>query len=95
MKQNLKRQFIDHRSIEEKVIDVRPIPRTTRHPLIFKTFDHLNREEFLSVVSDHDPRPLHYLFDVKYPGAFTWDYVEEGPEVWCVRIGRSTGTDAR
>jgi uncharacterized protein (DUF2249 family) len=91
----MKLQATEHLSVEETVIDVRRMPRTMRHPLIFSTFDRLRREEFFSVVSDHDPRPLHYLFEVKYPGAFTWDYVVEGPDVWCVRIGRHAQADTR
>jgi quercetin dioxygenase-like cupin family protein len=31
---------------------------------------------------------LHREFDAAHPGAFTWDYVESGPERWQVRIGR-------
>lgn len=80
--------IVDHRS-EEMTIDVRAIPRPTRHPLIFDTFDQLDLGEYFCVVSDHDPRPLHYLFDVRYPGAFTWDYVEKGPDVWRVCVGRA------
>ena len=60
-----------------------------RHPLIFSTFNRMGPEDSLYVVNDHDPRPLRYLFDVKYPNAFTWDYVEEGPDIWRVRIGRT------
>ncbi|MET0708822.1 MAG: DUF2249 domain-containing protein [Tardiphaga sp.] len=79
---------------ETTTIDVRPIPRPMRHPLIFNTFDRLDRDESIHVVSDHDPRPLRYLFDVRYSGAFTWDYVEEGPDAWCVRIGRCAPAEA-
>jgi uncharacterized protein (DUF2249 family) len=82
-------QLLEHPS-GETTIDVRAIPRPARHPLIFDTFDRLALGEFFYVVSDHDPRPLHYLFDVKYRGAFTWDYVEKGPDVWRVRVGRAS-----
>lgn len=85
----MKQQQILDRPSEETTIDVRAILRPARHPLIFDTFDRLGLGEFFHVVSDHDPRPLHYLFDVKYPGAFTWDYVEKGPDVWRVRVGRA------
>jgi uncharacterized protein (DUF2249 family) len=85
MKQELAKQS----TAADKTIDVRNIPRPMRHPLIFDTFDRLAAGEFFCIVSDHDPRPLRYLFDVKYPGAFTWDYVEKGPDVWRVSIGRA------
>jgi uncharacterized protein (DUF2249 family) len=41
-------------------------------------------------VNDHDPKPLYYQFDAEHSGAFTWDYLESGPETWRVRIGKTT-----
>jgi len=41
------------------------------------------------LVNDHDPRPLRYQFEAQYTGEFTWDYLEAGPRVWRVRIGRA------
>lgn len=67
-------------------IDVRQIAPPMRHPLIFSTFDRIGPKDSLHIISDHDPRPLRYLFDVRYPDAFTWDYIESGPEVWRVRL---------
>ncbi|WP_439410335.1 DUF2249 domain-containing protein [Bradyrhizobium sp. DASA03030] len=81
-------QLVDHPR-KEKTIDVRAIPRPARHPLIFGTFNRLDSGVSFCVVSDHDPRPLHYLFGVRHPGAFTWDYVERGPDVWRVCVGRT------
>lgn len=40
------------------------------------------------VVSDHDPRPLHYQLEMAFPGQLSWDYLEQGPEVWRVEVGR-------
>ena len=47
------------------------------------------------LVNDHDPRPLYYQFAAERPGAFTWDYLESGPELWRVRIGRSATSAAK
>ena len=74
---------------EEIVIDVRQSAYPTSHPLILRMFDRIGQGQSLCVINSHDPRPLRYLFDVKYPGAFTWDYLEQGPDVWRVRIGRT------
>ncbi|MGH3192005.1 MAG: DUF2249 domain-containing protein [Streptosporangiaceae bacterium] len=41
------------------------------------------------LVNDHDPLSLRYQFEAQYPGRFTWDYVEAGPGIWRVRIGRA------
>jgi uncharacterized protein (DUF2249 family) len=69
-------------------IDVRHIIPRERHPLIFSTFDHLDAGEALLLVNDHDPKPLFYQFQAESKGEFTWDYLENGPEVWQVRIGK-------
>jgi uncharacterized protein (DUF2249 family) len=69
-------------------IDVRTIPPAQRHPLIFDTWAALAAGESFELVNDHDPKPLYYQFEAEHTGEFTWDYLESGPEVWRVRIGR-------
>lgn len=71
------------------IVDVRTIVPRERHPLIFGTFDGLLPGEALLLVNDHDPKPLFYQFQAESAGEFTWEYVEKGPEVWQVRIGRA------
>jgi uncharacterized protein (DUF2249 family) len=70
------------------VVDVRTIVPRDRHPLIFGTFASLAPDEALLLVNDHDPKPLFYQFQAEHSGEFTWEYLENGPEVWQVRIGR-------
>lgn len=69
-------------------IDVRPIVPRERHPLIFGTFDNLGPGDALLLINDHDPKPLFYQFQAEASGEFTWEYLETGPEVWQVRIGK-------
>jgi uncharacterized protein (DUF2249 family)/hemerythrin-like domain-containing protein len=69
-------------------IDVRTIPGPQRHPLIFSTFDGLQPGEALEIVNDHDPFPLHNQFSMMKRGQFNWEYLQQGPEVWQVRISR-------
>jgi len=76
-------------SAQETTVDVRLVPPPQRHPLIFGTFDNLAPGQSFVLVNDHDPRPLYYQFQAELTGQFTWDYLERGPEVWRVRIGRS------
>jgi len=70
-------------------VDVRTIAPRDRHPLIFGTFNSLAPGEEFMLVNDHDPKPLYYQFQAEHGGQFLWDYVESGPEVWKVRIGKS------
>ena len=72
----------------DPLLDVRPeIPRV-RHELIFTTFAALAPGTGFVLVNDHDPKPLYYQLAAENAGEFTWDALEEGPEVWRVRIGR-------
>jgi uncharacterized protein (DUF2249 family) len=69
-------------------LDVRIIQPRDRHPLIFNTFDNLKSGESFELVNDHAPKPLYYQFMHEREGLFEWEYLEEGPETWCVRITR-------
>ncbi len=71
-------------------LDVRSEPPARRHDLILGTYQALDPGAGFELVNDHDPKPLFYQFDAEYKGQFTWDYLEQGPEVWRVRIGRPT-----
>ena len=72
----------------EPVLDIRPIPPMNRHPLIFDQFEALNTDESFILINDHDPKPLYYQFQAERTDQFTWDYLEQGPQAWQVRIGR-------
>lgn len=69
-------------------VNVPDYPPKEKHPTIFKTFDSLNSGEFLELVNDHDPRPLQYQFMLEKPEQFSWEYLEQGPTVWRVAIGK-------
>ncbi|GJM41977.1 MAG: aminotransferase [Ardenticatenaceae bacterium] len=72
----------------ETVLDIRTILPMNRHPLIFDQFEALKPEESFILVNDHDPKPLFYQFQAERTDQFTWDYLEQGPQAWRVRIGR-------
>ena len=73
------------------VIDVRTIIPRERHPLIFQTFDNLDEGQAFMIVNDHEPKPLYYQFLHERENQFSWEYLEEGPETWQVRIGKCAG----
>lgn len=72
----------------DRVLDVRSEEPKRRHELIFETFTGLPVGQSYVLVNDHDPKPLRYQFEAENAGEFSWLYLEEGPEVWRVRIGR-------
>ncbi|WP_341678093.1 DUF2249 domain-containing protein [Niveibacterium sp. SC-1] len=69
-------------------IDVRRVIPRDRHALIFGIFDVLPDGEALVLINDHDPRPLHHQFQIEHPERFSWEYLEQGPERWQVRIAK-------
>ena len=69
-------------------LDVRVIPPREKHPAIFQTFEALAPGEAFVLINDHDPFPLRYQFQAERSGQFSWDYLEQGPVVWRVRIGK-------
>ncbi|WP_329330264.1 DUF2249 domain-containing protein [Streptomyces luteogriseus] len=71
------------------VLDVREIPHGHRHPRIFARYGRLGPGEGFVLVNNHDPKPLHREFEATHPGTHTWEYLESGPEIWRVRIGRA------
>ena len=77
--------------MKRATVDVRAIIPRERHPPIFKMFDGLAPGDSFELVNDHDPKPLYYQLQAERPGALQWSYLQEGPEVWRVEVGR-TGT---
>ncbi len=73
----------------EHQLDVRELAPAQRHESIFARYDALRSGASFVLVNDHDPKPLRYQFEAEHPGEFIWDYLEVGPEVWRVRIGKA------
>jgi uncharacterized protein (DUF2249 family) len=73
---------------EDQILDVRQEIPARRHELIFDTYSALAPGAGFVLVNDHDPKPLYYQFAAEHPNQFEWGYLEQGPQVWRVRIGR-------
>lgn len=69
-------------------LDVRQEIPARRHELIFATYGALAPGESFILVNDHDPKPLYYQLAAEHTGQFEWAYLEGGPNVWKVQIGR-------
>jgi uncharacterized protein (DUF2249 family) len=73
-------------------LDVRDVPKPSRHPLIFARFAALPTGGSVVLVNSHDPKHLRQEFDRDHAGAYDWDYLETGP-VWRIRITRLATTE--
>jgi osmotically inducible protein OsmC len=69
-------------------LDVRSLPPAQRHQLIFSTLDRLEAGRAVTLVNDHDPLPLRYQLEATREDAYTWEYLEQGPTTWKVKIER-------
>jgi len=77
----------------ETVVDVRPLAPREKHPTIFGVWNQLPEGGAMILINDHDPVPLYYQFACEHSGAFKWEYLESGPEVWRVRISKGKFSD--
>jgi uncharacterized protein (DUF2249 family) len=46
--------------MEDTTLDVREMPPAERHPKIHETFAELESGETLTLINDHEPKPLFY-----------------------------------
>lgn len=69
-----------------KKIHAPDIEPRIRHPRIFEAFDKLEAGEKLHLSNDHDPKPLYYQLLIERENQFSWNYLEEGPDLWRVEI---------
>jgi regulator of cell morphogenesis and NO signaling len=68
------------------IIDVTVIEPRLKHPTIFENFDGLSDGEAFIIHNDHDPKPLYYQLLGERGNIFKWEYLQEGPEYWKVKI---------
>jgi uncharacterized protein (DUF2249 family) len=73
-------------SPSERVIDVREIEPRFRHQIIQRLFENLEPDGSLRLISDHAPKRLRDQLEFQYGEQCRWTYLEEGPDVWIVRL---------
>lgn len=67
------------------LLDVRRLDGPDRHPTIHRMFDDLQPGQALTIVNDHEPRPLFYELQAERPDRFDADgyrAYEAGDRVW-------------
>lgn len=71
-----------------KTVVATEYPPHQKHKVIFETFDSLEPGQAMLLVNDHDPVPLQYQFRLEREDQFTWEYIEQGPETFRIKISR-------
>ena len=72
----------------ENILNVTLLEPRQKHPTIFVRFDELEKGESLTLFNDHDPKPLYYQLLGERGDIFSWEYLEQGPEWWKVKISK-------
>lgn len=75
-------------AITENILNVTLLEPRQKHPTIFARFDELEEGESLTIHNDHDPKPLYYQLLGERGNIFIWEYLEEGPQWWKIRISK-------
>lgn len=75
-------------TVAENILNVTLLEPRQKHPTIFVRFDELAEGESLTIHNDHDPKPLYYQLLGERGNIFTWEYQEQGPEWWIVKISK-------
>ena len=67
-------------------MDIRPYPPAERHEMFYKAFADIKPSEAFEFINDHDPKPLYYQMEAESKEPFKWEYLEQGPDSWKVRV---------
>lgn len=70
----------------DRVLDVREIPCSTKHPLLVRTFMELPAGEYFIIRNGHEPAQLRDQFAAQWPGTFTWESLPAAPGEFCIKV---------
>lgn len=72
----------------ENIIRVQELEPRLRHQTIFDVFNTLKEGEHLIIHNNHDPKPVFYQLMNLRGNIFLWEYLQEGPEWWDIKVTR-------
>ena len=70
----------------DRVMDVRELDCSVKHPLLVKTFIELPAGEHFIIRNGHEPARLRDQFSAQWPGTFTWEKLPAEPGDICIKI---------
>jgi len=69
-------------------LDVRDVPHAQRHARVLSAISELPADGALVLIAPHAPLPLLAEIDRRFPGQIDSQWLQEGPQVWQVRLHR-------
>ena len=70
------------------ITDITQLKPELKNLRIVEQFDLLQPGQAFIIQNDQDPKPLFYQLIADSGNVFSWEYLENGPEVWRVMIAR-------
>lgn len=70
------------------ILNIPAIEPQQKHAMIFNVFESSKAEEGFIIHNNHDPKPVYHQLIATYGEIFSWDYLQQGPEWWDIRIVR-------
>ena len=72
------------------VLDIRGTAPKDRFDRIMSAYNALAPGAVLELTVDHDPKCMYYTLQAQQGAdSFTFDYLEDGPEIWRVHVGKA------
>jgi uncharacterized protein (DUF2249 family) len=78
--------------VPELEVDLRGLATPDKYPAIFQTYHGVCVGESFVLVTSHDPEHLHDDFDADHCGGYGWEYLDQGPDTWRIRITKLATT---
>lgn len=72
-----------------RTLNVTLLEPRLKHSTIFEWYDALAAGEKFCILNDHDPKPLYYQMIAERGNAFSFTYLENGPEWWRIEIKKN------
>jgi uncharacterized protein (DUF2249 family) len=69
-------------------LDVRSVPHAQRHARVLSAVSELPADGALVLIAPHAPMPLLAEIGRRFPGQIDTEWLQEGPEVWQIRLQR-------
>ncbi len=73
----------------KKLLNVTLLEPRLKHATIFQWFDALDESDEFIILNDHDPKPLYYQMLAERGNTFSFEYLENGPMWWRVKIRKN------
>ncbi|HWK58559.1 MAG TPA: DUF2249 domain-containing protein [Parapedobacter sp.] len=75
---------------DDVILNIPEIEPQQKHALIFKVFEMLKPGGTFIIHNNHDPRPVYHQLQAMHGDVFTWEYLQQGPQWWDIRISRKS-----